>query len=126
MLNISSTERERAARRGGPGRLCTCPGEAFVAAALESLRSHYPEARTAKVLRTRVIHQSQATFSAHPGFESLRLDQTTPVRGLFRAGDWTRTELRSTMESAAEGARRAVDAVRDFTRSCRPAPGSCG
>ncbi|MFI7195381.1 FAD-dependent oxidoreductase [Nocardia nova] len=116
----------RVARRGGPGRWCTCPGEAFVAAALESLRTHYPEARTAKVLRTKVIHQPQATFSAQPGFESLRLGQTTPVRGLFLAGGWTRTELPSTMESAAESARRAVDAVRAFTRSCRPAPGSCG
>ncbi|MFF4027802.1 FAD-dependent oxidoreductase [Nocardia elegans] len=66
------------------------------------------------MLRTRVIHQPQATFSAHPGFESLRLEQTTPVRGLFLAGDWTRTELPSTMESAAESARRAVDAVREY------------
>ncbi|MBF6278097.1 MULTISPECIES: hydroxysqualene dehydroxylase HpnE [Nocardia] len=90
------------------------PREAFVAAALESLRTHYPEARTATVLRTKVIHQPQATFSAHPGFESLRLDQTTPVRGLFLAGDWTRTELPSTMESAAESGRRAVDAVRRY------------
>ncbi|WP_232329534.1 FAD-dependent oxidoreductase [Nocardia violaceofusca] len=37
--------------------------------------------------------------------ESLRLEQTTPVRGLFLAGDWTRTALPSTMESAAESYR---------------------
>ncbi|MGK8523042.1 hydroxysqualene dehydroxylase HpnE [Nocardia asteroides] len=85
----------------------------FIGRALESLHQHYPEARSAQVLRTKVIHQPQATFSAHPGFESLRLSQTTPIRGLFLAGDWTRTDLPSTMESAAESARRAVDAVRD-------------
>ncbi|WP_036498111.1 FAD-dependent oxidoreductase [Nocardia aobensis] len=50
--------------------------------------------------------------------ESLRLEQTSPVRGLFLAGDWTRTALPSTMESAAESARRPVGAVR---RSSEPA-----
>ena len=30
------------------------------------------------------------------------------------AGDWTRTELPSTMESAAESGRRAVEAVRRY------------
>ncbi|MEU1544112.1 FAD-dependent oxidoreductase [Nocardia sp. NPDC005745] len=61
-----------------------------------------------------MIHQPQATFSAHPGFESLRPSQATPIRGLFLAGDWTRADLPSTMESAAESARRAVDAVQDY------------
>ncbi|MBF6195299.1 hydroxysqualene dehydroxylase HpnE [Nocardia sp. CDC186] len=86
----------------------------FVRRATESLHQHYPEARAAQVLRTKVIHQPQATFSAHPGFESLRLSQKTPIGGLFLAGDWTRTQLPSTMESAAESAKRAVDAVRDY------------
>ncbi|WP_083887798.1 FAD-dependent oxidoreductase [Nocardia asiatica] len=90
------------------------PGSEFVGRALESLHQHYPEARSAQVLRTEVIHQPQATFSASPGFESLRLSQTTPVPGLFLAGDWTRTDLPSTMESAAESARRAVAAVEGY------------
>lgn len=90
------------------------PNAEFVAAALESLHKHYPESRNAEVLRTHVIHQPQATFSARPGFESLRLDQTTPIAGLFLAGDWTRTELPSTMEAAAESAVRATTAVTGY------------
>ncbi|MEU2037580.1 FAD-dependent oxidoreductase [Nocardia niwae] len=70
-------------------------------------------------MHNRVIHQPQASFPAHPGFESPRLSQTTPIRELFLAGDWTRTELPSTMESAAESARRAVDAVEEYLTAAK-------
>jgi len=84
----------------------------FTELALESLRKHYPrEMAEARVLRTHVIHQPQATFSAQPGFESLRLPARTPIAGLFLAGDWTRTELPSTMEAAADSGERAADEV---------------
>ncbi|MBC7173918.1 MAG: FAD-dependent oxidoreductase [Polyangiaceae bacterium] len=63
------------------------------------------------MLHTRVIHQPDATFSARPGFESLRLPQKTPIPNLFLAGDWTRTELPSTMEAAVESGARAVEAL---------------
>jgi protoporphyrinogen oxidase len=86
----------------------------FVAQALDSLRKHYPAFADAEVLRTHVIHQPQATFSAQPGFEDLRLPQRTPIEGLFLAGDWTETELPSTMEAAAESAVRAVAAVQGY------------
>lgn len=80
----------------------------LVDAALASLRLHYRAMAEAEVRRTHVIRQPDATFSARPGFERLRLPQRTPLRNLFLAGDWTRTDLPSTMESAAESAARAV------------------
>ncbi|MEU0545262.1 hydroxysqualene dehydroxylase HpnE [Nocardia sp. NPDC005978] len=86
----------------------------FIDAAIESLHRHYPESRSARVVRSKVIHQPAATFSAQPGFESLRLPHVTPIPGLFLAGDWTRTGLPSTMESAADSARRATGAVADY------------
>ncbi|WP_040797130.1 hydroxysqualene dehydroxylase HpnE [Nocardia higoensis] len=87
----------------------------FTELALESLRKHYPrEMAEATVLRTHVIHQPRATFSAQPGFESLRLPARTPIEGLFLAGDWTRTELPSTMEAAADSGERAADEVSGY------------
>ncbi len=83
----------------------------FLAEAMSSLRAHYPAFAEARVLRTCVVHQPDATFSAVPGFESLRLPQKTPIPNLFLAGDWTRTGLPSTMEAAVESGARAVDAV---------------
>ncbi|MEV0361051.1 hydroxysqualene dehydroxylase HpnE [Nocardia sp. NPDC050697] len=97
------------------------PNAEFVAAALESLRANYPAMAEAEVLRTHVIHQPQATFSAQPGFETLRLAQRTPIDGLFLAGDWTDTELPSTMEAAAESAVRAVGEVTRYL-AATPAP----
>ncbi|WP_067691261.1 hydroxysqualene dehydroxylase HpnE [Nocardia jejuensis] len=94
-------------------------GTEFVSAAVASLHQHYPESRDAQVLRTKVIHQPAATFSAQPGFESQRLPQKTPIPGLFLAGDWTRTELPSTMESAADSALRAVRAVTGYLTESR-------
>ncbi|APE38480.1 hypothetical protein BOX37_18650 [Nocardia mangyaensis] len=96
------------------------PNAEFTAAALESLAKHYPEAAEAEVLRTHVIHQPQATFSAQPGFDELRLPQRTPIEGLFLAGDWTETGMPSTMEAAAESAVRAVDAVGDHLGTTAP------
>ncbi len=85
--------------------------ETFVREALGSLRKHYPAFEGAKVLHTRVVHQPDATFSAQPGFEALRLPQKTPIPNLFLAGDWTDTALPSTMEAAVESGARAVAAV---------------
>ncbi|MGW4368971.1 hydroxysqualene dehydroxylase HpnE [Nocardia takedensis] len=96
------------------------PNAEFTAAALESLAKHYPEVAEAEVLRTHVIHQPQATFSAQPGFDDLRLPQRTPIEGLFLAGDWTDTGMPSTMEAAVESAVRAVDAVREYLRARVP------
>ncbi|MGW5919525.1 hydroxysqualene dehydroxylase HpnE [Nocardia fluminea] len=90
------------------------PNAEFTAAALASLAAHYPEFAEAEVLRTHVIHQPQATFSAQPGFDELRLPQRTPIDGLFLAGDWTDTGMPSTMEAAVESAVRAVDAVNEY------------
>ncbi|MFE5476110.1 MULTISPECIES: hydroxysqualene dehydroxylase HpnE [unclassified Nocardia] len=90
------------------------PNAEFTAAALRSLAEHYPEFAEAQVLRTHVIHQPQATFSAQPGFDALRLPQRTPIEGLFLAGDWTETGMPSTMEAAAESAVRAVGAVHEY------------
>ncbi len=90
--------------------------DAFVEAAMASLRQHYPAFAEATVLHTHVIHQPQATFSAQPGFDDLRLPARTPIEGLFLAGDWTATGLPSTMEAAADGAERAVSEVLSHLR----------
>ncbi|MEU2088860.1 FAD-dependent oxidoreductase [Nocardia beijingensis] len=99
--------------RGRPGVVHLRDDE-FIRRAIEPLHQHYSEARAAEVLRAKVFHPPQARFSAHPGFESLRLSRQTPIGGPFLAGDWTRIELPFAMESAAESARRAVGAVQGY------------
>lgn len=69
-----------------------------------------PEARRAKLLRASVVREKRATFSLAPG-EPVRPGHTTPISGLFLAGDWIATGLPGTIESAVISGHRAAAAV---------------
>jgi squalene-associated FAD-dependent desaturase len=87
------------------------PQAAILEAARASLALHYRGFGAARIVGESVVKHPHATFSAAPGFARLRPTQRTPVEGLYLAGDWTDTDLPSTMEAAAESARRAVAAL---------------
>jgi 15-cis-phytoene desaturase len=46
-----------------------------------------------------------------PGYNHLRPEQKTPVKGLTLAGDYTRQPLFSTMEGAVLSGQRAAEAI---------------
>ena len=93
----------------------------------QELRSVFPEARAARLLRSRVVTEHAATFSAVPGVDALRPPQATPWPGLFLAGDWTRTGWPATMEGAVRSGRFAAEALLGqrgrIVRPGLPAPG---
>ncbi|MGH9350818.1 MAG: hydroxysqualene dehydroxylase HpnE [Terriglobia bacterium] len=70
--------------------------------ALAELRELFPRARDAKVLHSLVVKERFATFSASVEAAGLRPPSRTPVEGLYLAGDWTRTGLPATIESAVK------------------------
>jgi squalene-associated FAD-dependent desaturase len=84
--------------------------EALIQLATEELRESLPRARQATLVRATVVREPRATFS-------LALDQpqrpgtTTPVVGLWLAGDWIDTGLPGTIESAVVSGHRAAEAV---------------
>jgi squalene-associated FAD-dependent desaturase len=80
------------------------------------LRALLPAARSARVLRTVVVKEKQATISATPAAEQLRPGADTPLRNLFLAGDWTNTGLPPTIESAVASGQRAAARV---AQQCR-------
>jgi squalene-associated FAD-dependent desaturase len=67
---------------------------------LEELRRLFPKARQAALTRSLVIKEYQATLSPVVGSEALRPEYRTPLAQLLLAGDWTRTGLPATIESA--------------------------
>lgn len=75
------------------------------------LRHLFPKARQAVVLRGRVITEHGATFSAVPGVDRWRPGQTSPLKNLFVAGDWTATDWPATMEGAVRGGYLAAEAL---------------
>ena len=84
----------------GAGHLVGSDTSSLVTLAAREVASAIPGARAAVLLRGTVIREKRATFSLAPG-EPPRPGVTTPVDGLFLAGDWIDTGLPGTIESAA-------------------------
>ena len=82
----------------------------LIAIAERDVRDALPAARSAKLVRATVVREKQATFSLAAG-QPARPSTTTPVQGLFLAGDWIDTGLPSTIESAVVSGHQAAEAV---------------
>ena len=83
----------------------------LVETALAELREALPRVRDARVVRSTVIREPRATFSLAPG-QPARPSSSTPIRGLFLAGDWIDTGLPATIESAVRSGHLAAEAAR--------------
>ena len=85
--------------------------DAIVAATLRELAEFTPLAREAQVRHAAIHRIPMAIVCPTPGVERARLPARTAVERLFLAGDWTRTHLPSSMESAVYSGFRAAEAV---------------
>ena len=84
---------------------------AIVAATLRELAEFAPQAREAKVRHAEIHRIPMAIACPTPGTERKRPGTRTSVPGLHLAGDWTRTHLPSSMESAVRSGYLAAEAV---------------
>jgi squalene-associated FAD-dependent desaturase len=84
---------------------------AILDAVLADLRSIWPAAAEATLLRSRVVTEHGATFSVRPGIDSIRPTQRTPIDGLLLAGDWTSTGWPATMEGAVRSGYLAAECL---------------
>jgi len=92
-----------------------------------------PEAARARVLHADVHRIPMAICQPRPGTEAKRPETRTSAPGLFLAGDWTRTALPSSMESAARSGFLAAEAIlgdlgrtKRFSLGVRPRDGLAG
>ena len=84
------------------------PNAELTAIAEAALRRYFPAMAGARVTRTLVLRETDATFSCDPVSEAIRPGAVTPVRGLVLAGDWTATGLPATIEGAVRSGREAA------------------
>ena len=70
-----------------------------------------PNAFHANLLRSKVVTEHTATFSAVPGVDAFRPTQRTPIPGLYLAGDWTQTGWPATMEGAVRSGNLAAEEI---------------
>jgi squalene-associated FAD-dependent desaturase len=78
---------------------------------VEEVRALLPRAAGARLTRSRVVTEHQATFSAAPGVDRWRPAQATPLLNFFVAGDWTATGWPATMEGAVRSGYLAAEAL---------------
>jgi len=79
--------------------------------ALRELALFFPKIREARLLKSAVLKEVNATFSVVPGLDASRPPQRTAYPGLYVAGDWTATDWPATMEGAVRSGRMAAGAV---------------
>ncbi|MGO9971147.1 MAG: hydroxysqualene dehydroxylase HpnE [Bryobacteraceae bacterium] len=82
--------------------------------AVGDLRLYFPRVREATLLKSHVVKEQRATFSATCEAEPLRPATSTHLPNLFLAGDWTRTGWPPTMEGAVRSGYIAAEAATSF------------
>ncbi|HEY3972470.1 MAG TPA: hydroxysqualene dehydroxylase HpnE [Candidatus Sulfotelmatobacter sp.] len=78
--------------------------------ALAEVREFFPGARDARLIKSTVIKEVNATFSPRPGIDAHRPAATAWPR-IFLAGDWTATGWPATMEGAVRSGYLAAEAI---------------
>ena len=79
--------------------------------ALAELKEFFPAVTQAKVLKSTVIKEIKATYSALPMSDDYRPPATTAWPRFFLAGDWTASGWPATMEGAVRSGYKAADAL---------------
>ena len=93
------------------GRQRSWPKDELLAQVLDELRHALPEARSANVLRSRIVTDPKSVFSLSPEVERLRPSARTPLPWFHIAGDWIDTGWPATMEGAVISGRMAAASV---------------
>lgn len=79
--------------------------------ALSELKMSIPELKEHNVISSRIIKEMRATFVPDSKSLANRPANATGISNFFIAGDWTDTELPSTIEGAVKSAKNCVDLI---------------
>jgi squalene-associated FAD-dependent desaturase len=92
----------------------------LIALLLPQLQRAIPAVASARLVRSALIKELDATFVPYPGLR--RPGPITPVENLFLAGAYTDTGWPATMESAVRSGQQAAHAVAAWSPQSQPAP----
>ncbi len=83
----------------------------IVELALQEVREFFPDARSAKLIKSAVIKEVHATYSPRPGIDAYRPGQATAWDRVYLAGDFTATGWPATMEGAVRSGYLAAESL---------------
>ena len=85
--------------------------DAVLKAVMAELPGFFADVTNAKLIRGRVVSERQATFESSYGVDAFRPLQTTQIKGLYLAGDYTQTGWPATMEGAVRSGYLAAERI---------------
>ena len=85
--------------------------DAVLKTVLGELPGFFPDVAKAQLIRGRVVSEKQATFESSYGVDEFRPLQTTQIKGLYLAGDYTQTGWPATMEGAVRSGYLAAERI---------------
>jgi squalene-associated FAD-dependent desaturase len=91
--------------------LVNMPKQDVIDLALKELNDFFPLVSKAQLVRSHVVKELRATFSAAPNLEQRRPAAETRWENLFLAGDWARSGWPATMEGAVRSGYLAAQGV---------------
>ncbi|MFZ2059580.1 MAG: hydroxysqualene dehydroxylase HpnE [Candidatus Binatus sp.] len=95
----------------GARKLVDSSNEEILDIVINDLHAMIPASREAKVVKSLVLKEKNATIAPDLRSLELRPKAKTPIANFFLAGDWIQTELPATIESAVISGRAAAAAV---------------
>jgi hydroxysqualene dehydroxylase len=95
----------------GAREFAELPNEHLIKMVMDDLNAMLPAARGARMIKALVLKEKHATFAPDPASDAIRPPVQTAVPNLFLAGDWVRTGLPATIESAVIAGRSAAAAI---------------
>jgi hydroxysqualene dehydroxylase len=95
----------------GARKLVDRSNEEILDIVVGDLHAMIPASREAKVVKSLVLKEKNATMAPDLRSHELRPTAKTPIANFFLAGDWIQTELPATIESAVISGRAAAAAV---------------
>ncbi|MBI4061246.1 MAG: FAD-dependent oxidoreductase, partial [Elusimicrobia bacterium] len=97
----------------GAHRQIGCSPDQILRIAAQDLAACLPGFPQARIAASKVVKEPFATLSPTPGSEAKRPEPGTGMPGFSFAGDWTRTGLPATIESACLSGRIAAERLAD-------------
>ena len=88
------------------------PDEVIYERTMADMKRVFPEARSAKVKKYKVVRERQGVYRPTPGMEKHRPYQRSPFANFYLTGDWTKTHVSSGgMEAAIWNANHCAELI---------------
>ncbi len=89
--------------------LMELPNDVIVEQVMNELKTLFPKAKDATLLKSTIVKIPESVYKAVPGVDKFRPDQRSPIANFFLCGDYTYQKYLASMEGAALSGRAVAE-----------------